>query len=450
MAERLGASFRDPSGFVFLRNGEVFRHVSPSYLETFRSLESSGFLAGLVQAGLLIPFEERKPEELSPDVGTILQAEKIAYITYPYEWSFGQLKDAAIATLEVQRRALESGFSLKDATAYNIQYHHGNPTFIDLLSFEPYQEGEPWIAYRQFCRHFLAPLALMAYVDPRLNSLLRANIDGIPLDLATRILPGKTKFKLGLATHLFMHAAADQKQGVDAKARPMSKAAMLAMVDHLRSTIKGLTWEPKDTQWLDYYQETNYSNEAEEAKLQTVEVFLARLPKDIRVCWDLGANTGKYSELAVNRGLETIAFDIDPGAVERAYRSQPKFLPLLQDLTNPSPATGWNLAERSSFFERGPADVAMALALVHHLSLGQNAPLAMAAEVLARCGNWLIVEFVGPEDSQVKRMMHARRNQIHEYSKEVFEAAFSEHFEIIDEVPISDTVRTLYLCRRLQ
>ena len=206
------ASFRDPSGFLFTRDGVLYRQVNQVYAEDYRKLMDSGLYAKLVKAGLLIPHTEVDIEPANKKLAfKVLCPEYVPFISYPYEWSFGQLKDAALATLSIQKRALKAGMVLKDASAYNIQFQRGKPTLIDTLSFEIYQEGEPWVAYRQFCQHFLAPLALMAYQDVRLSQLLRVYIDGIPLDLASELLPARTRWNLGLATHIHLHARAQKR-----------------------------------------------------------------------------------------------------------------------------------------------------------------------------------------------------------------------------------------------
>src|SRR5215216_6396727 len=227
---QLAASFRDPSGFLFARDGVLYRQVNRKYEQEYTRLMESGLYDKLVKAGLLVSHVEvdHAPAEAALAY-KIIQPERVPFISYPYEWSFGQLKDAALATLSIQRRALKVGMSLKDASAYNIQFVRGKATLIDTLSFEIYKEGQPWVAYRQFCQHFLAPLALMATRDIRLNQLLRVYIDGIPLDLASELLPGKTRLNFGLLTHVHLHASAQKRySGADVKSQggSMSKQAM--------------------------------------------------------------------------------------------------------------------------------------------------------------------------------------------------------------------------------
>lgn len=443
---RLAASFRDPSGFVFRREGVLYRRVNSSYESDFRVLFESGLHEELVEAGLLVSAERVELAHLEGAVA-ILRPEPIPTISYPYEWSFSELKDAALTTLEIARRALGKGMVLKDASAYNVQFRRGLPIFIDTLSFEAYQEGEPWIAYRQFCGHFLAPLALMALVDVRLNSLLRTHIDGVPLDLASHLLPGTSRLKPGLAMHIHVHGKAiNEKATESVRKANISKTGLLALLDSLKGTVEGLRWEPKGTQWAEYYAETNYTDAAMTEKRRLVGSMLEGVQG---TCWDLGANTGEFSRIAAEQGLDTVAWDIDPGAAERAYAQKiPGVLPLLQDLSNPSPSLGWAHAERDSLEARGPADVLLALALIHHLAIGNNVPLPDVAAYFARLGKRVIIEFVPKEDSQVRRLLASRRDVFPSYDEAGFEAAFSGPFEIEVREPIAGTARTLYRLRR--
>jgi hypothetical protein len=343
---------------------------------------------------------------------------------------------------------------LKDASAYNVQFLRGRPILIDTLSFETYREGEPWIAYRQFCQHFLAPLALMALVDVRLSSLLRMHIDGIPLDLASKLLPGSTRLRPGLLVHVHVHGKAlSQPATENPKTASVSKTALFALVDNLRSTVEGLRWEPKGTQWAAYYEDTNYTEPAMAEKRRQVTNLLQKISPKPTTCWDLGANTGEFSRIAARLGMDTVAWDVDPGAVERAYAwvkaaDEPHILPLLQDLTNPSPGLGWASQERDSLTARGPVGVVMALALVHHLAISNNVPLPRIAEFFASLGEWALVEFVPKEDSQVRRLLGSRRDIFTDYHEEGFERAMATAFTIEARVPIEGAARSLYLLRR--
>ena len=376
----------------------------------------------------------------------------VPIISYPWEWSFGQLKDAALTTLQIAEAALDRGMMLKDATAFNIQFLRGRPVHIDTLSFEAYEEGRPWVAYRQFCEHFLAPLALMSHVDVRLSSLLRSHLEGIPLDLASKMLPGKTKFSLGLGAHIHAHARAMSHSGGGGRSASFSATALKALLANLNSTVESLSWEPVGTTWASYYSETNYPDSAMAEKMKIVRQWTQGISPH-GVCWDLGANDGTFSRITAENGLATVAWDLDPAAVELAYRwvkrtRSENLLPLLQDLANPTPAQGWDGRERDSFFERGPVDMMLALALIHHLAIGRNVPLGMIAAAFARMGRTVIVEFVPKEDSQVQRMLAGRKDVFADYHEAEFQRAFHTHFDLIDSHVIAGTKRRLFLWKK--
>jgi hypothetical protein len=293
-------SFRDPSGFLFREQGVLYRQVNQVYRDHYDQLVNSGLYDNLVRRKLLVTHQEVDQAAPRPDLAhRVICPEALNFISYPYEWCFSQLRDAALATLKIQKLALEHGMTLKDSSAYNIQFQHGHPLLIDSLSFEIYQADQPWVAYRQFCQHFLAPLSLMAYVDVRLGQLLRDYIDGIPLDLAVRLLPFASRFKLPLLLHLHLHAGSQRRYAdkPTAQAGKMTKAGMLGLIDNLESGIKGLHWTPKGSEWGDYYEIHNYSPAGLDFKERTITAYLERIrPRNV---WDLGANTGKFSRIAV-------------------------------------------------------------------------------------------------------------------------------------------------------
>lgn len=435
--------------------GNLLRQINPKYEPDYTALMDSGLYQELVNRKLLISHSEADLGlAATKEASRIIQPERVRWISYPYEWCFSQLKDAALTTLEIQKLAISHGLCLKDASAYNLQFHKGRPTLIDTLSFERYKEGAPWIAYRQFCQHFLAPLALMSLVDISLGQLSKTFIDGVPLELASELLPMKTKFS-SLQLHIHLHAKAQKRDAGKATSKPSSgfaKTAMLGLVDNLESAVKGLQWEAGGTEWGNYYQETNYSKEAMEAKKALVKSFIEQVNPE--TVWDLGANTGDFSKVAASLGIPTVAWDIDPAAVEKNYLEVKKtgdelILPLIQDLTNPSPAIGWANRERESFGQRGPVSLVLALALIHHLAIGNNVPLDRVAAFFAETAQFAIVEFVPKTDSQVQRMLASREDIFTQYDQPGFESAFGNSFEILRKEPVIGSERTLYLLRRI-
>ena len=454
-------SFRDPSGFVFTEDGTLFRQVNRVYAEHYDRLMQSGLYAALTGAGLLVPHEESDlAAAYAPAAHKILRPARIPFISYPYEWSFGQLKAAALLTLEVEKIARRHGMSLKDASAYNVQFRGSEPVLIDTLSFQARRDGEPWVAYRQFCQFFVAPLALMSYCDARLNQLLRVFIDGVPLDIASRLLPWHTRLNARLGLHVHLHASAQkQKRFTAVPTEPatgtprMGQAAQAGVIDGLETTIRRLEWEPRGTVWADYYADTNYTGPAFQEKTALVARFIdAARPA---VVWDLGANDGRFSRLASDRGIGTVAFDMDPAAVEKNYREsvrrgERQLLPLVLDLANPSSGIGWAGDERMSLEARGPADLVLALALVHHLAIGHNVPLDRIADLFAVLGRSLVIEFVPKSDSQVQRLLASREDVFPGYTRTDFEAAFRGRFTILEVAPIAGSERTLYLMKRVR
>jgi len=457
MSINIPASFRDPSGFLFFQNALLYRQINKSYKENYDCLMSSGLYKDLSDSGLLIPHEDADNKYArSNEAYKIIKPEPLPFISYPYEWCFSQLRDAALLTLKIQRKSLQYDMSLKDCSVYNVQFKKAKPIFIDTLSFEKYDTGKPWVAYRQFCQHFLAPLALMAYKDIRLSQLFRIYIDGIPLDLASKLLPFSSCLNLPLLLHIHLHAKSQRHfadKRVNLNRQNITRLSFLGLIDNLESAVKRLKWKPKNTEWADYYDETNYSEEAFKHKKQIVADFLNRInPRNV---WDFGANTGIFSRIASAKGIQTISFDNDPAACEKNYlecikNNETNTLPLLLDLTNPSPGIGWDNQERASLSERGPTDMLFALALVHHLAISNNLSFEKIADFFNKNCNSLVIEFIPKDDSQVQRLLTTREDIFDLYTQESFEKEFKKYFAIQQAVNIIDSKRTLYLMIKKQ
>jgi hypothetical protein len=294
----------------------------------------------------------------------------------------------------------------------------------------------------------------MAKTDVRLSQLRRIYIDGVPLDLASRLLPASSRFNFGLAAHIHLHARAQLRYS-DRAVGParrnngkLSKQSLQGLIGNLADTVRRLDWNPAGTEWGNYYNITNYSDSAFEHKKQVISEWITRVrPRSV---WDVGANNGTFTRLASERGIPSIAFDIDPAAVEQNYRQvklkkEKNILPLVQDLTNPSPALGWHSRERQSLLERAEPDMVFALALIHHLAISNNVPLLHLAEFLCELGRWLVIEFVPKSDSQVEKLLLTRADIFDEYSLEGFEQAFKAYFIIHEKVNLEGSERWLYL-----
>ncbi|RZJ68584.1 MAG: class I SAM-dependent methyltransferase, partial [Flavobacterium sp.] len=401
---RHASSFRDPSGNVAVADGEITRLINPVYFDQYQSLINSGFFQKLFDNRLLIPHSQLSAN--SQEI--IIKPEFIPFFSYPYEWSFAQYKHVALHTLKLQKYCLQNGYTLKDATAFNITFHNGAPVFVDTLSFDVYQNGEPWRAYKQFLMHFLAPLVLAKYHGSDMLRLMSQYIDGIPLDKVVSLLPFRARFSMVLYTNIYLTAKYDAKYSNSASApgkkMQVSKESQIKILDSLYNYIKDLELA-ETTEWKDYYDITNYDAQAFDFKKDLVRKWYKSVNADKVV--DIGGNDGTFSRVLKDIASEILVTDIDPNAVGHNYRQvlknkEQNILPLVSDLLNPSPGIGLNNQERTPLLERiisSRFDVTMALALIHHISLTGNVPFAMSAKLFASLTPYLIIEFPDRDDS---------------------------------------------------
>lgn len=457
---RHSSSFRDPSGYVEVSGGKVYRHINPVYFEQYQAIKNAGFFEKLFEKKLLIPHKE-----VSADANAIvLEAAQVPFITYPYEWSFAQYKHAALHTLKLQKYCLQNGFSLKDATAFNIAFYNGAPIFIDTLSIENYTEGEPWRAYKQFLMHFLGPLVLAKYFGNDMLKLLHQYIDGLPLQKVVELLPFKARFSTILYTSLYLTAKYDGKYSADKnKAKGGSKAtvsknAQLKIIDALYDYIKGLTINEK-TEWNNYYAVTNYDKAAFDHKKELVKSWVDKI--NAHKIIDHGGNDGTFSRVLAAKANLILTTDIDANAVHQNYtqvlkNKEQNIIPLVCDLMNPPAAIGFNNKERQSLKERfisAQFDASLALALIHHISLTGNVPFLMSAEYFAQLSNYLIIEFPDRDDSWVSFLLDSKREfrgHFDYYNRENFEKDYKKYFNLVEKAVIPGTSRTLYLFERHQ
>ena len=452
------ASFRDPAGFVYRRDGVLYRQVNAGFEAGYATLMSSGLYEELTSRSWLVRHaEESLHLAASRSAHAVLRPEELPFISYPYEWCFSQLCDAGLLTLDIQLAALDRGLTLRDASAFNVQFVGANPMFIDTLSFGPYVEGQPWSAYRQFCEHFLGPLLLTAKKDARLGVLHREFSDGVPLDLTSKLLGLASWFSPKALLHIHLHARAQRKY--DGRSGPhrqratgaISLDALRGLISHLRSALQDIRWHPDETEWADYEASHNYSAGDAREKEDLVRTLLARhRPRSV---WDLGANTGTFSRIASEVCDRVCAFDSDSGAVDIAYRrlrqeQNNRILPLLVDLSNPSPSSGWAGEERRSLADRGKADCVMALALMHHIVLSRHVPIDRFVRFCASLGETAILEFVPFEDQQAQRLIVSRTEQSPGYSQQDFDLAVSSSFSDWHTYSIGGSGRALYFCAR--
>ncbi len=448
------ASFKDPSGFIFFHQEVLYRQVNQLYAANYDRLMQSGLYQLLTNKSYLIPHREIDDNYTnSPDWYKTIQPELIPFISYPYEWCFDQLKDAALLTLSVQRAAIDHGMILKDATPLNIQFRKGKPVFIDTLSFELYDPSYPWIAYRQFCECFLFPLYLEHYLKIDVQKILSTYLDGIPVEITSRMLPIKSGFNLGVWLHVHLQNNVRSSEGTTREGR-FDKKKMLNLVSHLESIIHRFTSQKAaDSTWSNYYDKTILGKQY----LQSKENLFLEFTNDIEPSQvlDIGGNDGYFSKLLAKRNFEVVTIDNDSQSISNLYQYVKKsnvsnILPLNIDISNPSPDFGFDHRERLSFEKRFKVDLVLALALIHHLALTKNLPLEIIAFYFHSIAPMLLMEFVPKTDDKVQEMLSARKDIFPDYSIDKFESAFSNYFSIVKKEKISGTDRVLYLMKRLE
>lgn len=446
------SSFRDPDSILEFDSEFYYRKMSAKYLPHYLFFKKSGLKDKLVKEGYILPFEEIVDEQ--PNVGfanQVLKTEKIPFVSYPYEWSFSQFKEAALLTLKINLIALQHGMILKDASMFNVQFVGCKAIFIDLASFEVYEQNRPWQAYYQFCKHFYAPLFLAAKKNIFIPKLLQYFIDGIPLKEAVSLSSTKNFFSSGPFLHLYLHAKGEGKVVETKINNQVNDSQLVNLLNHLVTSIEKLKLKQKQTIWNDYNQNNNYIAESKENKALIIQSFLKQIEGEKAM--DIGANDGFYSQLLVEKGMYTLVLDIDELAIDRAFKENhnlksDKIHPLQINLANPTPAIGWNNTERKSFWERCKVDVIQALAVVHHLAITHDVSFEEIAKKLAQHTKYLIIEFVHPDDSQAQILLQNKPHHVPSYNQVNFEIAFNTFFNLIDKRTIIGSKRELYFMKK--
>jgi SAM-dependent methyltransferase len=453
------ASFRDPANQVFYVRDRVFRGLRGEAVEDWQALAGTSFFARMVEQGAICATEPAGPDEVATgDFDLVLRHERIPFISYPYEWTFSMLRDAALLHLEILDAALAEKVITKDGSAYNLQWRGAQPTFIDIGSFERLREGEPWAGYRQFCQTMLYPLLLQSHLGVDFQPWMRAAIDGIEPAQMRRMFTGGRRFKAGVFKHVHLHDAL-QTRLAPASARDMrtelrsagfSTELVVATVRALRKLVTKLDWQPPASHWGGYRQTCSYSDDDAGAKQAFVDTALSAAGK-LDLVLDLGANDGAYARLAARHAAQVVAVESDHAVTDVLYRQlrdagEQRVLPLVMDLANPSPGGGWRSVERAAFGDRADADVVLALALVHHLAIGRNVPLPEVLDWLAGLGRRLVIEFVDPEDPMAQRLLANKPAGMFEgYRREVFERLLAERFTVAHQEELPSGTRALYV-----
>ena len=451
-------SFRDPDTRVFRHNGAVLRCLTQRALADWEQLAATDFFKRLSAERCVIPTEQVGDRTGLPALdakwAAVLKHETVPLVSYPYEWPFSMLRDAALLQLDVMRAALEEGMTLKDATPFNIQWVGPRPTFIDIGSFTAYHAGDPWAGYRQFCELFLYPLLLQAYRNVPFHAWLRGSLEGIEAEQCRSLLSARDYLRPGVLTHVYLQAKAQARYGgsvrnikADLRAAGFGARLIKHNVAGLRRLVERLRWTPARSTWSGYQHTHTY--ESDDLRRKAAFVHQVLTPRRWRAVWDFGCNTGVYSRLASQHADYVLAVDADHVVIDRLYRALKEegctnILPLVSDVANPSPGLGWRGRERRPLTERGTPDLILCLALMHHLVIGRNIPLVELIEWLAGFGAELVIEFVGRDDPMVRHLLRDRDGQDFDYSPATLEATLARHFGTITKETLESGTRILY------
>ncbi|HNL61817.1 MAG TPA: hypothetical protein PKJ01_03835 [Solirubrobacterales bacterium] len=466
MAATEPGSFRDRDSRVVVSGDAIYRALSPEGAEDWEAFSGSPLLEQLTAAGRVIGTREVDPsvlgesQDLLPTgITKVLEHDRIPFVSYPYEWTFSMLQDAAKLQLELGAAAIDSGLDLKDATPYNVQFIGSQPTFIDIGSFEKITEGEPWIAYRQFCMLYLYPLLFQAHKDIPFHPWMRGSIDGIqPID-AIKVFSLRDRLRRGVFLHTSLHARLDRRANKSGPGsaeenktkRQVKPGQIKAQLESMNRLVSKLKWKAGETSWSGYRQSNTYSDEDDRRKQAFVGEVAAQLKPGLT--WDMGCNDGAYSRIAAESSERVVAFDFDHATVEALYRSlreegNTKILPLVSNLADPSPALGWRGLERKTLADRGAPDLMLALALIHHVSISANIPIADFLQWARDLETTLLVEFPKRTDPMVRALLANKHEGANpDYEEGNFERELEKRFEVErrEELPSGD--RILYLAR---
>lgn len=456
-------SFRDPESRVFYSGDEVYRALSKEGLEDFDALAETRLFERFTADGRLVATERvdgaAAPSRLlARDCAAVLRHERIPFVSYPYEWTFSMLKDAALLQLDLTLAALDEDLILKDSTPYNVQFKGARPVFVDVGSFERLRPGEPWVGYRQFCMLYLYPLLLQAVKGCEFQPWLRGSIDGIAPAQMRSLCSLRDRFRRGFMLNVFMHARlearhADRGERVRDEVRRagFKKELIVANVRRMRKLVERLSWDPPQGVWVAYGERNSYSDADAARKDELVREVVGL--RRWGLTWDIGANNGRYSRIAAEGSETVLAIDADQGPVELLYRTlrdegDERILPLTMNLADPSPRLGWRGAERGDLAARGKPDLVLALALIHHVSIAANVPVAEVVDWLASLGGSLVIEFPTREDPMVRKLLGPKRAGSHpDYERGAFERALAERFDVERRERLGSGTRLLYFAR---
>ncbi len=441
-------SFRDPASRIYIDGNRVIRALDTRGLEAWKNLSTSSFHHRAVAEGILITSEELDESPVGAAGG--LEHPRLPFISYPYEWTFSMLKDAALLQLRLLEMALTDGMTIKDATPFNIQFVSGKPMFIDVGSFEAYRPGEPWIGYRQFTRQFLFPLMLRAWIGVPFQPWLRGDMEGPTAQEMKQLLSATRRLKPSAWMHVSLQARMEDRMSGTAVRKDLSDAGftadlILANVRRLAKLVTSLDWQPEETEWVDYQSCTHVGRDREK-KAEFLKGAIGRT-RPSRVL-DLGANDCFFSEIAAESGAHVIAVDGDESVLESVYqRSSGKDISIVvSDLSNPTPSQGWAGIERPSLQKRANPDLVIAYGLIHHLIYTANIPAVAVLDWLRGFDCDVVVEFVSPDDEMVRKLTANKlEGELHIGRTEAeFRFLVDDRFNITSEHSLQSGTRILF------
>lgn len=458
-------SFRDRTARVVHHEGEILRYLDAEAARHWRKLVATRFFREFSDAGRLVrsgevPLDDvHPPDELGFQPEAVIRHERVAFVSHPYEWCFGMLRDAALLELDLLLAALAEGMTLKDGTPYNVQWRGSKPVFIDVPSLTFADPGRPWDGYRQFCQLFLFPLMLQAYKGVAFQPWLRGALEGISPEAMSAMTGPRDWLRRGVLAHVKLqawlsgrYADCDRDVGSQVRSAGFNQAMVEANARRLRTTVERMTWRVPQSTWRDYERDCHYADCDRQQKRRFVEAQAMRW--SWRTAWDLGCNAGEYSRLIARHGERVVAMDADLAALEGLYRrlreeGPGNVTPLVMDLADPSPGLGWRQSERQGLAARPRPDLVLCLALIHHAVIGAHIPLRDLVAWLGELGDRLVIEFVERDDPMVQRLLANKDDRYADYDRAVFEASLERHFRVEERLELDSGTRILYAATSL-
>ena len=439
-------------------NGEVVRAFTAVGAKDIEKVWKKPSIQNALASGELIESNLVSPSSvgLNDPWVTAMTHPLIPFISYPYEWTFSMLKDAAQLQLKLTRETLADGIGLKDATPYNVQFIGSRPQFIDAGSFEKRRKGDPWYGYRQFCEMYLYPLMMQGYLGVGFQQFLRGSVNGISPDTMRKLLPASIRRpRKGRLTHVVLHAAAqnrfadsDNNMKSDAAKAGMNAQVLDATLRKLQGIVKKISLGDKKSTWSEYSERGHYIESSLDEKQKFVRDAVASAPR--KQVWDIGCNDGIFSRIASAHSDYVVAMDADPLVIDRLYNTlkaekNEKILPLFVDLTDSGGGVGWRGQERPGIFNRGNPDIVMALAVIHHMAITFHVPLASQLDMFRDLTPELIIEMPHADDPMVRKLLTNKRDGIHDdFNLDEFERLLNERFTVKSKMLLSSGTRTIF------